>query len=239
MIIKKSSEVIIGRLSIEKPPFLQFRLLRSNTYIIANLYLQPVMAKIRSKKNSTKKEIIIEKASKLFREKGFGAASMRDLAEHVGVEAASLYNHIQSKSEILQAICFKVANEFISHLEAVEYSNEPTIKKLETIVRFHIRMMLDKYEFVYISDHEWRHLPEPYLSNFLSQRRAYRKRLSDIIEQGVIKKEIKNIEAYTAVLTILSAISGIDSWQRSRKNTSAEVLEENMVRYLIEGLKPL
>jgi AcrR family transcriptional regulator len=197
------------------------------------------MAKIRSKKNSTKKEIIIEKASKLFREKGFGAASMRDLAEHVGVEAASLYNHIQSKSEILQAICFKVANEFISHLEAVEYSNEPTIKKLETIVRFHIRMMLDKYEFVYISDHEWRHLPEPYLSNFLSQRRAYRKRLSDIIEQGVIKKEIKNIEAYTAVLTILSAISGIDSWQRSRKNTSAEVLEENMVRYLIEGLKPL
>jgi AcrR family transcriptional regulator len=197
------------------------------------------MAKIRSKKNSTKKEIIIEKASKLFREKGFGASSMRDLAEHVGVEAASLYNHIQSKSEILQAICFKVANEFISHLEAVESSLEPTIKKMETIVRFHIRMMLDQYEFVYISDHEWRHLPEPYLSNFLSQRRGYRKRLSDIIEQGVMKKEMKNIEPYTAVLTILSAISGIESWQRSRKNTSAEVLEENMVRYLIEGLKPL
>jgi AcrR family transcriptional regulator len=72
------------------------------------------MAKIRSKKNSSKKDIIIEKASKLFREKGFGAASMRDLAENVGVEAASLYNHIQSKSEILQAICFKVANDFLS-----------------------------------------------------------------------------------------------------------------------------
>jgi hypothetical protein len=54
-----------------------------------------------------------------------------------------------------------------------------------------------------------------------------------------MKHEIKNIEPYTAVLTILSAISGIESWQRSRKNTSAEVLEENMVRYLIEGLKPL
>jgi len=48
------------------------------------------MAKIRGKKNSTKKEVIIEKASKLFREKGFGASSMRDLAVHVGVEAASL-----------------------------------------------------------------------------------------------------------------------------------------------------
>lgn len=195
------------------------------------------MAKIHSKKNSTKKEVIIEKAAKLFREKGFGAASMRDLAEVVGVEAASLYNHIQSKSEILQAICFKVANEFISHLEAVERNNDSILKKMETIIRFHIRMMLEQYEYVYISDHEWRHLPEPYLSNFLNQRRSYRKRLSDIIEDGIAKNEMKNIEPYVAILTILSAISGIESWQRSRKTTSAETLEASMVKYLIEGLK--
>lgn len=195
------------------------------------------MAKIQSKKNTTKKEIIIEKAARLFREKGFGAASMRDLAETVGVEAASLYNHIQSKSEILQAICFKVANEFISHLETIEMSSEPTLKKMETIIRLHIRMMLEQYEFVYISDHEWRHLPEPYLSNFLNQRRSYRRRLGDIIEDGINKNEMKNIEPYVAVLTILSAVSGIESWQRSRKSTSAETLEANMVKYLIEGLK--
>jgi AcrR family transcriptional regulator len=195
------------------------------------------MAKIQSKKNSTKKEVIIEKAARLFREKGFGAASMRDLAETVGVEAASLYNHIQSKSEILQAICFKVANEFISLLETIEMSNEPTLKKMETIIRLHIRMMVEQYEFVYISDHEWRHLPEPYLSNFLNQRRSYRKRLGDIIEQGIQKNEMKQIEPYVAVLTILSAISGIESWQRSRKTISAETLEANMVKYLIEGLK--
>jgi AcrR family transcriptional regulator len=195
------------------------------------------MAKIVNKKNSTKKEVIIEKASKLFREKGFGAASMRDLAEHVGVEAASLYNHIQSKSEILQTICFKVANEFLMNLEAVESSHQSTLKKMETIIRLHIRMMLDQYEFVYIADHEWRHLPEPYLSNFLNQRRNYRKRLGDIVEDGINKGEMKAIESYTAVLVILSAISGIDSWQRSRKSTSAEALEANMVKFLIEGLK--
>ena len=195
------------------------------------------MAKIRGKKNSTKKEVIIEKASKLFKEKGFGASSMRDLAVHVGVEAASLYNHIQSKSEILQAICFKVANEFISHLDAVEASNETILKKMEMIIRFHIRMMMEQYEFVYISDHEWRHLPEPYLSNFLNQRRSYRKSLADLIEEGISRGEVKNIEPYVAVLIILSAISGIESWQRSRKHISAETLEDNMVRYLIEGLK--
>jgi AcrR family transcriptional regulator len=162
---------------------------------------------------------------------------MRDLAEHVGVEAASLYNHIQSKAEILQAICFKIANEFMSNLEVVEASHHPTLKKMETIIRLHIRMMLDQYEYVYIADHEWRHLPEPYLSNFLNQRRNYRKRLGDLIEDGISKGELKAIEPYTAVLVILSAVSGIDSWQRSRKTTSAEALETNMVKFLIEGLK--
>lgn len=195
------------------------------------------MAKIRSKKHSTKKDVIIEKASKLFREKGFGATSMRDLAENVGVEAASLYNHIQSKSEILQAICFKVANDFLDHLEAVQVSTQPILKKLELIIRFHIRMMMEQNEFVYISDHEWRHLPEPYLSNFLNQRRNYRRSLSDLIARGIERGEMKSIEPYVAVLTMLSAISGIESWHRSRKTIPADVLENNMVEYLIEGLK--
>ena len=108
---------------------------------------------------------------------------------------------------------------------------------MEAVIRLHIRMMLDQYEYVYIADHEWRHLPEPYLSNFLNQRRSYRKRLGDIVEEGISKGEMKPIEPYTAVLVILSAISGIDSWQRSRKSTSAEALESNMVKFLIEGLK--
>jgi AcrR family transcriptional regulator len=195
------------------------------------------MAKIRSKKNSSKKEVIIVEASKLFLEKGFGAASMRDLAVHVGVEAASLYNHIQSKSEILQAICFKVANDFISHLDAVQSSPESVLKKLELIIRFHIRMMMEQFEFVYISDHEWRHLPEPYLSNFLNQRRNYRRSLSEMIARGIERNEMKDIDPHVAVLTILSAISGIESWHRSRKSVSSETLENNMVKYLIGGLK--
>ncbi|RYF93648.1 MAG: TetR/AcrR family transcriptional regulator, partial [Chitinophagaceae bacterium] len=73
------------------------------------------MSKIKSHKNGTRKDVIIAKAARLFREKGYSASSMRDLAEEVGVEAASLYNHISSKAEILQEICFKVANKFMSH----------------------------------------------------------------------------------------------------------------------------
>ena len=195
------------------------------------------MAKIKSKKNGTKKETIIEVAAKLFHKKGFSASSMRDLAEHVGVEAASLYNHIQSKSEILQEICFNVANVFTANIEEVDSSGNKAIEKVEALLRFHIKQMVNYYENVYVSDHEWKHLTEPYLSNYQNQRRIYRKRFASIIEEGIQKNEIKNLHAPTAVLIMLHAISGIESWHRSKKNLSATLLEENMIMILTEGLK--
>lgn len=195
------------------------------------------MAKIKSNRNSTRKEVIIAEAAKLFREKGFSATSMRDLAEHVGVEAASLYNHISSKAEILQEICFKVANQFMSHIEEVDNRPQSAIAKVEAILRFHIRQMIEHYEEVYVSDREWKHLTEPYMQNMQSQRRAYRQKIALIIEEGIRKGEIKQIDAPTAVLIMLHAVSGIESWHRSTKKIDGQLLEDNMVMILVEGLK--
>ncbi|RYG03718.1 MAG: TetR/AcrR family transcriptional regulator, partial [Chitinophagaceae bacterium] len=168
------------------------------------------MAKIKGNKSSTRRDIIITKASALFREKGYSASSMRDLAEIVGVEAASLYNHISSKGEILQEICFKIANEFMSNIEKIDSSNISSIEKIEAILRFHVQHMLNHYEDVYVSDREWKHLPDPYLSNYQSQRRAYRQRMGRIIDDGIAKGEIKDIDSSTAVLIMLHAVSGIE-----------------------------
>jgi AcrR family transcriptional regulator len=196
------------------------------------------MAKIKRNRNGTRKDVIIAKAAKLFREKGFSATSMRDLAEHVGVEAASLYNHISSKAEILQEICFKTANNFMSHIEEVDATpNKTAIEKIQAILRFHIRQMLDNYEEVYVSDREWKHLTDPYLSNMQSQRRAYRQRIALVIEEGIRKGEIKPIDAPTAVLIMLHAVSGIESWHRSKKKIPGELLEDNMVQILVDGLR--
>jgi AcrR family transcriptional regulator len=195
------------------------------------------MASTKSKKNSPRKEVIIEKAAQLFRKNGFNATSMRDLAENVGVEAASLYNHINSKAELLQEICFRIANKFTAHMDEVMASDVPAIAKIEAILRFHIRQMIHNYEEVYVSDREWKHLTDPYLSNFKGQRRTHRQRIASIIEEGIKNNEIKKIDAPTAVLILLHAVSGIESWHRSRQKISGELLEQNMILILVEGLK--
>ena len=195
------------------------------------------MPSSKSKKSSPRKEVILEKAAQLFRKNGFNATSMRDLAENVGVEAASLYNHINSKAELLQEICFRIANKFTTHMDDVMASDQPAIAKIEAILRFHIRQMLDNYEEAYVSDREWKHLTDPYLSNFKSQRRTHRQRIASIIEAGIASNEIKKIDAPTAVLILLHAVSGIESWHRSRQKISGEQLEENIVLILVGGLR--
>ena len=194
------------------------------------------MAKAARKKAS-KKELILQKAALMFREKGFAATSMRDLAESVGIEAASLYNHIRSKNEILEAICYDVANRFNANIDNIESSGESSIKKAETLLRFHIHQMVENYEHVYVSDREWKHLDDPFLSNMRSQRRNYRKRFAAIISEGISKGEFKEIDAATAVLILLHAVSGIESWHRSHAKISAIELETNMVMILIGGLR--
>ncbi|MEY4892855.1 MAG: hypothetical protein RIQ34_1467 [Bacteroidota bacterium] len=194
------------------------------------------MKKIERKKAS-KKGLILQRAATMFRERGFAASSMRDLAETVGIEAASLYNHIRSKNEILESICFDVANIFNEKIQEVESGRQSNINKIESLLRFHIEQMVDNYENVIVSDREWRHLDEPYRANFQNQRRTYRKRFAAIIEDGIVKGEIRRIDAATAVLIMLHAINGIESWHRSKVKMNADELANNMIRILIDGLR--
>ncbi len=194
------------------------------------------MAKIQTQKNISKKEVIIQHAASLFKSKSYTASSMRELADMVGVEAPSLYNHIGSKAELLQTICFKIGNEFMVQAGNIKKSEGTVIDKLRAIIRFHIEMILENFDEIYVANHEWKHLEEPYLADFLNIRRNYEKSLIALIELGIEKKEIKQINPYVAVLTILSAVRGVEFWQRNKKNIPPQVLEDDMVNHLLNGI---
>ena len=194
------------------------------------------MAKIQRRKAS-KKDLILQKAALMFREKGFSATSMRDLAETVGIEAASLYNHIQSKSEILQDITFRMAEDCNAHLDSLENNGMSSTKKIESLIRFHVQMMINHFEDYYVMVNEWIHLSEPYLTNFSVQRRNYVQKMERIIQQGIDNQEMKPVIPYVAVLTILSSVRGLEFWHRSRQRITPTEMEDNMVNHLINGLK--
>lgn len=195
------------------------------------------MAKIKTNENSSKREIIIVQAAKLFKEKGYKAASMRELASALGVEAASLYNHIESKNDLLNAICMNVANRYTSNINSIESEQSTVIKKFEKLLRFHVKEMMVNYEEVYVMDHDWRNMEEPHLSEYREMRRNYRKQFASVVQKGIDQKEIKPIDANSIVMISINAIAAVDQWHRIVHKVNSKDLEDNIVTILVDGIK--
>ena len=180
---------------------------------------------------------IIEIAAKLFKIKGFTATTMRDIAEQVGMEAASMYNHIKSKDEILQAICFKISNEYISQLNTIENQIKSPVEKIKELIRLHVRIIITDIDSISVANNEWKHLSEDALTAFKDARRDYEQRFAKIIEAGIAAGELQPINVSVALFTILSAVRWVELWYKNDRDISPEILEENIISLLMNGLQ--
>lgn len=194
------------------------------------------MAKIKTLTNGTKKEVILKNAALLFRKNGFKATSLRELAETMHIEAPSLYNHIGSKGELLQEICFTVGKDFTAKMETVLASKEDSKEKIKTLVQFHIQKIYTDFDNVFVSNHEWKHLQKKQLSDFLKQRKQYENNFIAIVQHGVKEKIFKPLNPQVVVLTILSAVRGLEFLHSHINEFSLAKLEEGVTQHLLTGI---
>jgi len=188
------------------------------------------------KVKSNKRQLILDEAAKLFKERGFAGTSMRDLGAQVGMEAASMYNHINSKEEILETICFYIANTYISHLAQIEQTQDSYVDKIKALIRLHIRLMVEDGAAVSVGNHDWKYLTGNKLTEFKEARKRYERGFAALIEQGIAAGELQPVNVSVALFTILSAVRWVELWYRPGRGVSPEELEENIMTILLNGL---
>lgn len=190
----------------------------------------------QSKKKS-KKQVIYEEAAKLFQEKGYSAASMRDLADRVNLKASSLYSHIRKKEEILRKICFDNAERFTLGMRKVETEFVDPIEKIEALIALHIDIALEDATSVTVFNDEWKHLDQPFLSRFLELRRDYEQRFKKIIQEGIEEGDFKPVNPTIALFTILTSIRWLHYWTPTHLTMDQQKLKADITTLLLGGLK--
>ncbi|MGI4864306.1 MAG: TetR/AcrR family transcriptional regulator [Janthinobacterium lividum] len=185
----------------------------------------------------TKRQVILEEAAKLFKDKGYVGTSMRDIAGQVGMEAASMYNHIKSKDEILDNICFRISDIYIAHLQEIEELPLTYGEKLRTLIRRHIQLMIEDGPEVSVANHDFKYLPAARLTDFTEARRRYEKGLAALIGAGTAAGEFQAVNPTVALFTILSAVRWIELWFKPGRSLSAQELEDNIITMLLNGLE--
>ena len=140
--------------------------------------------------SKTSKERILAEASRLFHQKGYAATSMREIAQAVGMEAASLYNHIKGKEGLLAEICTTVSRKYQENILKVESSGEKAFDKFLSMLEYHLELAFSDPMSVTAFNDEWKHLPTEAKARFTEERRAYENYLQQLLRQAQADQKI-------------------------------------------------
>tara|TARA_R110000868_G_scaffold196650_1_gene442640 strand:+ start:22249 stop:22818 length:570 start_codon:yes stop_codon:yes gene_type:complete len=186
-------------------------------------------------KTETRKDEIIKTAANLFKEKGYSAVTMRDIAKAMGIKAASLYNHINSKQDILKGIIISLAEEFTIGMETIKASEVNTIEKLKQIISMHIRITNRNKAGMACLNNDWMHL-EDQLEYYLKLRINYEDNFRDTIRQGIIDDEILNENLEVLLFSILSTLRSLYMWIPNKESFNEVELSQSLSNVLINGI---
>src|SRR5215469_8024406 len=124
---------------------------------------------------------MLERAARLFAEKGYDAASMRDLAEEVAVRPSSLYHHFAGKDRILFEICYGFQSDFNLEVLPELLSDRPPAQAIRAAVHAHILFANRRWAQVLVSMRERRSLPAELQAPIRALRRQYRDAIASTI----------------------------------------------------------
>ncbi|WP_353780126.1 TetR family transcriptional regulator [Winogradskyella sp. 3972H.M.0a.05] len=183
----------------------------------------------------TRKQEIIRTAAKLFKEKGYSAVTMRDLASEMGIKAASLYNHISSKQDILKEIIISIAEEFTEGMANIRSSNHKTIEKLKQVIALHVEITSNNTYGMASLNNDWMHLEEQ-LDYYLQLRHNYEDNFREIIKNGIKSGEIIDENPDTMLFSILSTLRSLYLWIPKKEDLVPEELAQSLSKVLINGV---
>ncbi len=187
-------------------------------------------------KGTKRKEEIISVASRLFEEKGFTAVSVRDIAQEMGIKAASLYNHISSKQEILSSLILKLAKDFTKGMETVQAAESSPLEKVKALIELHIDITVNHSEALAALNNDWMHLQGQDLIDFVQMREDYEENFRNIIKSGIDLGQIQPRHPEVILFSILSTLRTLYLWYQKRGKLDVNVLKKDMVCVLIEGI---
>jgi len=85
---------------------------------------------------------LLNKAAGLFAKKGYDLTSTREIAQTAGIQKASLYYHIDTKEDLLYAICKSSLEQIRSDVEAALEPVADPLQRIAALIRAHIESVL-------------------------------------------------------------------------------------------------
>ena len=178
---------------------------------------------------------ILTTAGNLFRERGYHATSMRDIAGALELRGSSLYAHISSKEEMLREIVDHAADAFLAQANSVDGSL-PAEERLKALIRGHLEVIAQELPRATVFFHEWKFLSDEYKAQITARRDAYECHFRKAVEEGVREGVFRVEDPKLATLFVLSSLNWTYQWFHEGGALSLAELSEKYTTLIFDAL---
>jgi TetR/AcrR family transcriptional regulator, cholesterol catabolism regulator len=163
-------------------------------------------------RTDTRRLQIEDAASALFRDRGYAATSVRDIAQALNIQGGSLYAHVASKEDVLWSIVSRAADRFHAEVGPVAASDAPPADRLRRMIGAHVGVVTSAQKDAVVFLHEWRFLSAERRAQIAQRRDAYESLFRAVIADGVATGAFRAVEPRLAAMAILTSLNGIATW---------------------------
>jgi len=190
----------------------------------------PYVAEKRRKRRAE----ILRAALHAFRDKGYHATTLDDIAEHLGVRKTALYHYFPDKEAILYACHCESLDELDRILREARRLGSAR-EKLAHVIREHVQVMTDTLQGSPLA-FEVTALSASRQAEMIAARDRYERALRRMIQRGIRDGEFRKVDAKLSAFAILGAINWIARWYRPDGALHATDLGDSFVDQLLGGL---
>jgi TetR/AcrR family transcriptional regulator, cholesterol catabolism regulator len=157
-------------------------------------------------------QAISNAAIDLFFKHGYEAATLRDVADKVGLKVASLYNYIDSKQTLLFNVMVGVMEDLLRDVEQAIAQEHDPLERLRAGVRSHVIFHASRTKEVFIGNSELRSLTPKNRTKVIRLRDAYEAVFRDIIQEGCDSGIFRIDDVRVATFALLAMCTGPSTW---------------------------
>ncbi len=146
-------------------------------------------------------------------ESGFQAMSLRRLAAEVGLRPASLYNHIETKQDLLFGLIYDHMHALLAQTDQALAAAAPNpLSRLRAFIAHHLLYHMERKQEVFVANFELRALEPQNYRTIVTLRRLYERRLIAVLEEGVAAGVLVVADVRVAAYAILAMLTGACTW---------------------------
>jgi len=192
---------------------------------------------------SPRKQEILEVAQRLFSQAGYDGASMRQIAEALDIQTASLYSHYKSKDDMLWEIAIRCAREFHVHVLPFEKMDSSVEERLRGMVRKHTELIIENIDASAIFFYEWKHLEDreeekkARKKHYQDLIQTYEQAFINVIEEGISKGDFRQVPVKFITYTLLNCINWIQHWYKPKGKMTVGEITDEFEAFIINALK--